>query len=142
MSLKTFDPQKVSLILGTHIVSGFAADEFINVSREADNFADITGADGEVARGKINDKRGNIVITLLQTSESNDFLSTIVRTDELTGGGVFDCLIRDVNGTTLVNGAEAWILKPADVVYSGGGEVGSREWTIRVANLDMFVGGN
>jgi hypothetical protein len=48
--------------------------------------------------------------------------------------------IQDLNGTTKVQGTEAWIKKVADVAL--GKDIAAREWTLRVAHMRMFTGGN
>jgi len=136
----TYDPKKVSVIVSGRQITGFADGTFINVTRDTESFTDNVGSDGEVARTRSNDNRGSIVITLQQISDSNDFLSQLLAADELNGGGVFNVLVRDQLGRAIYQAAEAWIQKPADSEFAR--EAGSREWTIRCAELIPFVGGN
>ncbi|MCK5603478.1 DUF3277 domain-containing protein, partial [Candidatus Pacearchaeota archaeon] len=53
--LAQYDAKTVSVALDAHVVTGLAEDEFISIEYNADAFEIITGADGEVARSKIND---------------------------------------------------------------------------------------
>lgn len=139
MSLKTYNFTDVAVIFGTRALSGFA-EGGVNVTRAEDSFTDSVGADGEVSRSRTNDRRGNVEITLQQTSDSNDFLSESIVADENSGAGVKALTIKDNNGTTLAFAAEAWVIKPADSPMAR--ESGDRVWTIRCASLDLFVGGN
>jgi hypothetical protein len=140
MSVKNFDPSKVRITFAGSPLNGFADGTFITATRRNPTWDMKAGADGEVARSKSNDKTGSVVLTLLQSSQSNDILSALQLTDELTGNGVGPILIQDLNGTTLVQGETAFIEKPADVTLSK--EVEAREWTILVGELNMLVGGS
>ena len=138
--MKTYDPAQFALIVGGVPMSGYADGEFINVSRAEDSFTAVSGADGLVSRSKSNDKRGVVVITLQQTSGSNDVLFAFLEADELTNVGVLPIIIKDNSGRTVCAAGHAWVRKPADVV--GSKEIENREWTIDCADLIMAVAGN
>jgi hypothetical protein len=93
-----------------------------------------------VARAASADERGKVTVTLLQTSASNDVLSGRLALDRLSKVAMGPIFVKDLRGTTIAQGAEAWIEKSADVSLSK--EVQGRAWTIRVAHLQLFVGGN
>lgn len=137
---KTYDPKQYSLIVGGHIVGGFADGTFLTVARNNDTWALTMGADGEGARAKSNDKSGTFVFTLLQTSNSNSVLSGFHTADELSNGGQVPVLVKDNNGDTVLEATTAWVRKPADVEL--GKEITAREWTVETDNLSMLVGGN
>jgi len=138
--IRTYDPSEVILIFGGIPISGFADGTFITVSRENDSFTKSVGASGETSRAKSVDQSGSVVVTLAQTSPSNDVLSGVAKTDELTSLGVLPILCKDNSGRSLFTGGNAWIRKPADAEHSK--EISTREWTIDVADLEMFIGGN
>ena len=140
MPLHTFSPADHVVNFQGFELSGFADGTFIEASFDSPAFSDVAGADGEVARAASADERGKVTITLLQTSQSNDVLSGRLALDRLTKVAFGPVLIKDLRGTTLVQGAEAWLEKSADVSLSK--EVQGRAWTIRVAHLQVFVGGN
>jgi hypothetical protein len=140
MSVSTYDPQKVVLTIGGAIMGGFADGTFITAQREGDSFTKVTGADGRTSRAKSSDKSGNVVLTLLQTSPSNDVLSAIIAADEISGAGVVPLICKDAGGTTILFSGTAWIRKPANVEF--GKEITNREWTIDVADFSMIVGSN
>lgn len=135
---KTYDPKDYSLIVGGHIVEGFADGTFMTVSRNNDTFALTMGADGEGARAKSNDTSGTFVFTLLQTSRSNAVLSSFHNADELNNGGQVPVLVKDNNGDTVLEASTAWVRKPADVELAK--EITSREWTLESDKLTMVVG--
>ncbi len=137
--VKNYDPAKITLVAAGTPIEGFADGTFVLAARNNQTFTSFTGADGEGARSKSNDKSGTVTFTLAQTSASNDVLAAIHNTDEGTGLGVFPVQIRDLNGTTLVSAVTAWVQKPADVEF--GREIATREWVLETTSLDIFPGG-
>lgn len=140
MTVKTYDPSQVALIIGGFNITGFADGSFVTVARNADAFALYIGTDGEGTRAKSSNKSGRITITLSQSSDSNAILSAILLADELSNTGVVPVLIKDNSGTSLFAAETAWIVKAPDSEF--GRELGSREWIIETDNLTPFVGGN
>lgn len=140
MVLKTFDPKEVSIVIGGRAMTGIADGTHLTVSRNNDSYTLTVGAAGEGARSKSNDKSGTVVLTLLQTSSDNDYLSGLISADELNNSGIVPVAIIDNNGTTVVTAAEAWVRKPADLENAD--EASNREWTLECAELLMFLGGN
>lgn len=135
----TIDPKDVIFIAGGKIITGYGQDTYIEISRESNQIEDDVGAEGDVGRRVTNDKRGNIVITLLQTSRSNLILSGFARLDELTGDGIFPVIIKDNRGNDLHVAPNSWIQKMPDTTYLSG--IAVRAWPIRCSNLQMVVGG-
>ena len=143
MSLKVYDANEVTVnVAGLPIESGFDDGEFVRIEQEAEDFIDKVGTDGEVTRSKTNDRRATITILLMQSSDGNALLSGLNNLDRLAGNGagVGPFLVRDRQGTALYAGAECWISKPPDVSFDR--EPTAREWTLRVASLERFDGGN
>jgi hypothetical protein len=143
MGFKVYDADQVSITLnGIPIDSGFADGEFLRIEQESDAFTDVAGTDGEVTRSKTRDNRATITILLMQSSSGNALLTALLEVDKSTPGGagvgVFQA--RDRQGTSIHLAAECWISKAPDVSYDR--EATPREWTLRAANLENFVGGN
>ena len=84
MDFANYDPKDIEVIVSGSILGGFAEAK-VTVKRDADIATDEVGANGDVARAINNDKRGEITITLLQTSKSNLILSALAKADEFTG---------------------------------------------------------
>lgn len=140
----TYSADEVTLsVFGQQIDSGFADGEFVSVEKEADDFGDKAGADGEVARFKTNDNRATWKIKLLQTSLGNNILSA-QRTLDLgnpNGAGVGVAELRDrSSGVLLAHSDKTWISKPPTI--SRGREVTEYEWTLRSANTQLDPSGN
>jgi hypothetical protein len=138
--MKTFSPADVVVNFHGFELSGYADGTFVSAKMDNDAFSDVAGADGEVARAASADERGEIVVTVLQTSASNDMLAAEHAKDTLGKTNTGPVFVKDLYGTTKIQGAEAWIKKVADVTL--GKDLEAREWTIRVAHMRMNVGGN
>jgi hypothetical protein len=140
MPVRTYDPKQCLAIIGGIPMSGFADGTFISIERTSDTFSKVSGADGIVSRAKTNDRSGVLTLTLCQTSPSNDVLSGIALTDELTNAGIVPVLVKDLSGRSVYVAAFGWVKKPPTGEF--GKEIGDREWTLDLADLDMFAGGN
>ena len=140
MAVKTYDPKQVAVIIGTRAASGYAEGSFVKVERNNDAFALMVGADGEATRAKSADKSGKITITLLASSDYNDYLSELALADELTGGGIVPALIKDNSGRSLHTSATCWVMKMPTNDFAK--DNGTREWVIETDELIMFTGGN
>jgi hypothetical protein len=138
--LKTYDPGDISIIIGPHIVTGFADDSVVTVEREVDTFTKKVGIDGEVTRTRSRNRSGTITIRLMQSSASNEFLSNTIIADEESGASVLPILVKDANGTSLHKADQGWIKKPANGEFAN--EAGQREYMIDCAVLNMFNGSN
>jgi len=136
----TYSPKKIVFSVAGQAISGYADDSFIKVERNADAFTHKVGCDGEVGRSLSADNSGTITLTLLQTAASNDLLSALHEADRISANGKFVAFGEDKNGTSVFGSGEAWIPKLAAI--EEGAEIGTREWRIVCADLNMFVGGN
>jgi hypothetical protein len=140
MPMKSYNPKDVSIIVGVKAISGFADGTYVLAEMDEDAFSKVSGADGEVARAKSNNYTGKITITLMQSSDSNDYLSGLAIADRVTGTGVVPVTIRDANGTTIVFAESAWVMKIPPVEF--GKEIGNREWILDCSQVEQFVGGH
>lgn len=140
MSVKNYDPKKVSVIVGSQPVTGFADGSFCKVARNEDGFSLLVGADGESTRAKNNNKSGKVTVTLLASSASNDYLSQLQLADELSGNATVGLLIKDNQGRSLYTAATAWVTKQPEADF--GKDAGTREWVLETDELIQFAGGN
>lgn len=139
--IDTFDPNEVVVSVGGSLLGGFAP-RMIRVARSTSTIRDERGVEGEIIRWLSDDRRGEIVVTLLGTSVSNLTLSALQNADELTGASVIPVIIKDTasNAVELVIASLAWIVGPAVISYSNGIEL--REWTLRSASIRVLQGRN
>ena len=136
---KDYDPNEVSLIIGSHIAGGFADGTFLTVARNNDLFTLAVGASGEAARSKSNDRSGRFTLTLMQSSETNDILNGFAAADERGNAGKFPVLVKDNNGNAIYEATEAWVVKKPDSGYAK--EIENREWIIETGELIHETGG-
>lgn len=134
-AIKTYNPKEVVVACGTHIVSGYADDSFINIEPNGDGITKKVGCDGEVARSISPDNTYKVKITLLQNSDSNSFFSNIADYDRATGNGLFPVLIKDLRGGLLFATEAAWVIKKSPATR--GKETNNREWEIDTASAVM-----
>ncbi len=140
MTVKTYDPKKVHILIGGFEMVGFVDGTFLTVEMDEDAFSKVSGADGETARSKSNNTGAAATLALLQTSTSNDVLSGIYLADRLSNSGVVPILVKDSLGTTILFSAEGWIKKPAPAVFAK--EISNRDWVFDLSTVDIFIGGN
>jgi hypothetical protein len=139
MATRTYDPKNVLLSFANNAIQGYGPDSFIEAERESDGFTDKAGNTGEVARARSADHRGTVKVTLMQTSPYCDILSNLALADEQGLSSPMPLRLEELNGTTLLEGADAWIVKFPTVKRAK--EVEVVEFTIRVGELKVFVGG-
>lgn len=143
--MPTYDSKKVSVILKAKatnepwVASGFAEGSRVNVAKGEDAAGMVVGSDGEHCFSISHNHSGTIVLTLLQSSSTNDFLSSQHNLQRLLGEGVLEVTVKDNRGRSLHFAPEARIQKIPDANYETG--VGSREWTLLAPVIEDFVGG-
>ena len=138
--VRTYDPNRVIVLIGGIPVGGFPDGTFIKVKRTNDTFEKVVGVSGIISRAKCLDKSGEITLILAQTSMSNDILSAFMVADEFTNSGIVPIAILDISSLSVFVSAFGWIRKPAEVEYSK--DISAREWTFDVADIDIFIGGD
>ena len=137
---KTIDPKKVIITFGDQSISGFADGTFLEIEKDEDGIVAIAGADGEVARAINRSPLTTVTITLLQTSNSNQFLTLQHEIDTATGQGKLPLMVRDLMGREVLVSRQAWVKKLATISRSK--EVESREWVLQCEVDKIVVGGN
>ena len=79
MALSTYAPDKVSINIAGHIVTGYTETSFVDIEFSNDRITMEKGGDGEVARVITADNSAMITVRLQQTSPSNDVLSLLAQ---------------------------------------------------------------
>lgn len=134
MSVKSYDPGRVSLILFGQRMSGFADGSMIEVSRTTAARSSVAGADGEVCVVESRDDRATVKVTLLQSSVSNAILSAA---EAAKTKAAF--LVKDLDGASLCEAPNAWVTKPAD--FKRGKELAEVEWELEVDHVRITHAG-
>lgn len=142
MSVKVFDPKELIIAIGTFTADGYADGTFLSIESNEDAFALSVGASGEAARSRTHNNSATITLTLMQTSATNDALSTLHNLDKATpnGDGIVPLLIKDNRGNSLFAAEHCWVKKRPTAEY--GREPTGREWVLETDNLVAFDGGN
>ena len=120
-------------------MTGFGDNTYIKLERNEQAFNLKVGVTGEATRAKNNNRSGKVTITLMQSSSSNDDLSSFAAADELTNTGAVPVLIKDGSGTTVASAVTAWVQKYPSTEFQK--EATTREWVMETDELLMFVGG-
>jgi hypothetical protein len=136
----TFDFSQISFVIGGFAITGYAdADDAITYSRRNDMWDLVVGADRDSVFVKKGDTSGVITLKLLPSSASNDILSSLALANENGVGVPLPVLYNDENGTTLLAGEKAMVMKMPDGAV--GKNLTSNDWAILVADMTVFVGG-
>jgi hypothetical protein len=143
MGIKTYNPKNVTITLvsglGAHIVKGYDDGQFINIEYESDAYDHIAGADGEEMRVKKNDRRASCTITLLQSSDTNNYLSNLENLDRVSDSGVAAFLLKDASSGEIVATDSVWIKKrPA---YSRDKSKVAMAWVLSMKSPDFNYAG-
>ena len=140
MSVKTYDPRQVIIIVAGNQMSGYADGSFVTVARNEDMFTLQVGTSGEGTRSKSNNRSGTITFQLMQSSDSNAVLQALANVDELSNAGAVPVMVKDNSGDSLYIAETAWIRKIPDSEFSR--EAGPREWVLETDVLVPNVAGN
>lgn len=136
---RNYDPGRITIIWNGIQIQGYGPDTFVKAVRNEDNFTEAVGANGDVVHARNRNRTGKVTFTLQDASPSNDQLSAAAILDERTGLAYGALMIKDLNGTTLVQCANARIQKYADVEYAA--DSGTNDWILMCAELEMNIGG-
>ena len=126
--IKTYSPKEIVISFGNHMVRGYAEDSFVSIDPNGDGMTKKVGCDGEIVRSISPDSTYIIKVSLLQYSETNQFLQNRYNQDQKTGDAMFPILIKDLKGGMVFSSDAAWPAKVASRGY--GRESGNREWEI------------
>lgn len=146
--MKIYDADQVTILVGNVAISkgvgasGYAEGEFVKIEQQEEDFKIKVGTDGQTTRSKTNNILTKITLLLMQTSESNAYLSSLRTADRLgtNGAGVVSLLIQDRQGTSLHAAQFCWVNKPPDVSYDK--EPTPREWELMCLMDERLDGGN
>lgn len=118
-------------------VSGFdEGDDVIALERLNDSAAHKIGTDGEMTVSISADRSGTVTFRLMQSSDSNAYLSGLINAQE---NGVFVPIFvqfKDTRGNDLGSGTQGYINRPASMTR--GTNANAQEWMITVERLDLL----
>ena len=124
------------LVNGVEIGGYDEGDDVIVLERINDSASHKVGADGEMSVAISADRSGTITFRLMQTADSNQYLSGLISAQE---NGAFSPLFvqfKDTKGGDLGSGTQGYIPKPATMTR--GNATNNQEWIITVERLDLL----
>lgn len=74
IDVMSYDPKKVNLSLAGRMITGFAADGILSVSKNEDSVTPSVGAKGDVTYSENANESGTVAITLMSTSSSLPYI--------------------------------------------------------------------
>lgn len=142
MPVKKYSPKKVTGSWsppGTTIQpSGFMDGTFLEIDYAEDAVTIHVGADGTVSAVLNANRLAYVTLTLAQTSPDNAKLSAQVPDADANRLPAGALNWEDLNGLTLINGADAFIVKTAKVDF--GKSITGRQWKWAVPKATINVG--
>ncbi len=132
IEVAAYNPRKVNLILNGKVITGFASDGVITISRNEDIVTTTVGVKGDVAYSENANESGNIAFTLMETSSSLPYVRELALKRK-----AIQVTITDANDAGAVQVAEedCRILKPPDANRAK--EVGGPQVNIFVPFLNF-----
>lgn len=74
VSVTTYDPKKVNVIVGGRVITGFASDGVVTLAKSEDSVTPSVGAKGDVTYSENANESGTVSLTLMSTSPSLSYL--------------------------------------------------------------------
>lgn len=117
---------------------GYMDGTFVEAEFDEDHVTKHVGGDGVTSAVLSANRGATIVVTFVQGAPVNEELSKLVPDGRKNYLPVGTVKIEDLNGTTAINAAEAWIKKTAKVEF--GKDILGRQWTFDTGEADINVG--
>ncbi|WP_306568990.1 phage structural protein [Faecalispora jeddahensis] len=90
IEVSSYDPKKVNIAVGGRILTGFASDGVVTVTKNEDSVTPSVGAKGDVAYSENANESGNVAITLMSTSSSLAYLRQLEAKRKLVNLNITD----------------------------------------------------
>lgn len=124
MATTTYDPQDLTVMVNGVYLTGYSED-MAEFEKDEDGYEVKVGAQGDVARSKINNPLATLSITLLPSSPQVSMLDKLAISGELVPVSI----IYNGDPKETITVTEAYIKKPAARSY--GTEAGDREYEVQ-----------
>lgn len=137
-TVNCYSPKDVILSIGGYQLTGWQS---INITRTLKSFQVIKGIRGKNTRVPTPDTSATITISLLQSSASNEVMSSILSNDIIKGTSRITLTLKDKSGSSVFSSVEAYITGYPTTAYTGQFEY--RQWEIFCQTTTTYViGGN
>jgi hypothetical protein len=135
--MKEYSFLDVVLLVNGVEISGFdEGDDVITLERTNDTAAHKVGTDGEMTVSISADRSGSITFRLMQTADSNIYLTGLISAAENGAFVPIFVQFKDTRGGDLGSGTQGYIVRPATMVR--GTNANAQEWSIVAERLDML----
>ena len=135
MAVSTWDFSKLVVSWSGVVITGFAEAVTISPDGGDDTAKKTVGSDGrETVVVYTNDTSGSVTMSLMASAVTNSTLSALAAAKTIG-----PLLIKDLNGTTVLQATAAWVAKRPETVF--GKELSPREWRIDYADGNLVIGG-
>lgn len=131
MTVKTYDPKKISVIWGGVAITGFSEGTIVNCEKNEESATHHVGAMGEVTQVINSDDTGLITISLKNNSPSLQMLANDAQSNAIKSIAVVDMNTGGVNA----GGTQAWVQKIPDLAK--GKEIEDVDVEILVADYSV-----
>ena len=74
IEVTSYDPKKINVVVGGRVITGFAPDGVVTLTKNEDSVTPSVGAKGDVVYAENANESGTVAITLLSTSSSLAYL--------------------------------------------------------------------
>lgn len=146
-NLNIYSPNEITVVLTradgfSHIVGGYSEDAMVSIEPMAEALTLYTSADNKSTLLFNSNNSATVMITLNQTSNSNDIFSGLYEEMRQTKNPskLFSVMIKDLNGRSLYECAQAFIGKRPTAAFSN--SMQNRDWTLLCPNMRQNSGGN
>lgn len=137
-NVNTYSPDDVTLIIGGYQAAGWNS---ISIMRRSNGFVTVAGIRGKHTRVPSGDTSATITLTVIQTSPTNDVLSSVHSMDLIDGAARISLTLKDRSGRSVFSSDEAYIVGYPETTFSGQFE--QRVWNIFCQTTGSYtVGGN
>ncbi len=146
-NLNIYSPNDITVAITrsdgfAHVIGGYSEDAMVTVEPATEAFSMYTSADNKSTLLFHANNSATVMLTLNQTSESNDILSDLY--EEFKGSKniskLFSITVKDQNGRSLYMADQAFIGKRPSAVF--GNTMQNRDWTILCHDMQQYSGGN
>ena len=135
--MKEYSFLDVVLLVNGVEISGFdEGDDVITMERTNDTAAHKVGTDGEMTVSISADRSGSITFRLMQTADSNLYLTALITAAENGAFVPIFVQFKDTRGGDLGSGTQGYIVRPATMVR--GTNATAQEWSIVAERLDLL----
>jgi hypothetical protein len=140
MSGFNFSIDEFSISVNGVPIDGYAKGSVIEAKRNEDEAKIEYGGDGDYLVMHNPVRGGTFTIHLTQESKSNDYLSTVLKTQRASRSKTLcDVAFADVDGTSYGNGFCVIKTQPET---SFGSDHTNRTWVFEAGDFDQVIGGN